>query len=364
MNKLFFIVGCLILLSSGFALDNMQRVIIQTFMDKNTKDLFKVWHFLFNKEKSYSLDDPNIITKYKNFKATLKTIKEHNQKESSYKLGLNQFSDLTKEEFKKYLTRKPLSKEELKILRNSSPKKISLDDYDDSRDRRNLRNLQSLSEINWTKYINEPRAQGNCGSCWAFAAAGVVEAAHGIKNRSKIPYLSTQQLVDCETVHSNGCEGGGSFGVLDYITANGLQPEDSYPYKEAKSDKCSYNSALATRKVSTVDYCSNSNGEEDRKCSIGQIHNLLSRGALLVGIDGEVIQSYESGVYDSACPNDNHAVVLVGYGADSTTGIQHWLVRNSWGPQWGEAGHIRVKVTDSNNHSCFVSNEGILVAAN
>jgi cathepsin L len=70
--------------------------------------------------------------------------------------------------------------------------------------------------------------------------------------------------------------------------------------------------------------------------------------------------SYESGVFQGSCSQDNHAVTLVGFGTDNNTRHDYWLIRNSWSKGWGESGYIRVLVDDSNNHSCFINNEAYL----
>ena len=59
---------------------------------------------------------------------------------------------------------------------------------------------------------------------------------------------------------------------------------------------------------------------------------------------------YKSGVLDtSSCgTNLNHALLLVGYGTDSASGKDYWLVKNTWGTNWGEKGYIKIKRDDQN----------------
>jgi KDEL-tailed cysteine endopeptidase len=348
-------VGLLALIALGSVVSQSEHVIysiLDNFIEGPPKMLFKVWHLLH--KKSYSLDTTEAINRYRIFKENLAEIKAHNaQPGNTYTLGLNQYSDLTKEEFKKLMTRKPTKASDLQQLSdnmNTNTKFLNDDDDDLTK-----RNLQSYAEICHAKYLGTPRNQGYCGSCWAFASAGVVEGVHGVKNKAKIEYVSTQQLVDCST-DDNGCNGGGSFSALNYIKLNGVEPDTAYTYKEADGT-CAYNKMLATRRIVTWDYCSN---YDTRKCSFTNVYNLLTRGPALVGIDGSAIQSYRSGVFTGTCTYDNHAVVLVGYGVDVSTGIAYWKVRNSWGGSWGEAGHIRVKVQTGNNSSCYVANEAII----
>jgi len=57
--------------------------------------------------------------------------------------------------------------------------------------------------------------------------------------------------------------------------------------------------------------------------------------------------SYETGIYDdvSCGTNLNHAVLVVGYGT-SDDGVEYWLVKNSWGTDWGDNGYMKFKITD------------------
>ena len=91
------------------------------------------------------------------------------------------------------------------------------------------------------------------------------------------------------------------------------------------------------------------------------VYNFLKTGPLSISIDISLLQFYKSGIFNGPCTSDGHGVILVGYGIEY--GKQFWLVRNSWGPDWGEKGYIRVARNESNRNSCFVTNEafGILV---
>ena len=86
----------------------------------------------------------------------------------------------------------------------------------------------------------------------------------------------------------------------------------------------------------------------------------MARGATATAIDGNILNYYKSGVFDANCSEDNHAVILVGYGI-SELGTEYFKIRNSWGTDWGESGYIRIARNESNNKSCFITNESFTI---
>merc|ERR1719409_2141064 len=73
-------------------------------------------------------------------------------------------------------------------------------------------------------------------------------------------------------------------------------------------------------------------------------HALVERGPAAVAVFASKWFSYSHGIFDS-CERDaviDHAVVLLGYGSDRELGAKYWLIQNSWGPEWGESGRIRL----------------------
>ena len=197
--------------------------------------------------------------------------------------------------------------------------------------------------------------QGFCGSCWAFSALGALEGQIA-KHTGQLVKLSEQNLIDCNKDEDYGnwaCQGGDMVTVYNYIInkAHGINSASYYRYKGKEGTKCSYNSDKSAAAIQ--DYVQIQTGDE-----YILMLALAKYGPLAIAVDASLasFQHYESGVYDdpTCSENINHAVVLVGYGNDSTGG-DYWLVKNSWGAGYGEKGYIRIARNRGN--LCGIANE-------
>lgn len=100
--------------------------------------------------------------------------------------------------------------------------------------------------------------QGKCGSCWAFSAKGVIEAA--LRRIGVNDPVSPQQLVDCSKINCYGCKGGWPKYALDYFKANGSATKASYPYNMSAGE-CRYTKSMSLPTVLNHTYNVNTNGE-------------------------------------------------------------------------------------------------------
>jgi len=228
-------------------------------------------------------------------------------------------------------------------------------------------NLSAPSSFDWRTYdggdwLTPIKNQGICGSCWAFAAVGVAEAATnvGYRNPAHDPDMSEQYLVTDCAVNAGDCNGGWETSALSFIRDEGIPDEECLPYHDGDSDGCTYDSNGCRADMCT--YCSDTECS-DYQCSDrcsdwnsrlysvartdttwyptrDEIKNtLLAHGPLAVSI-------YMEGSFDSNdlyhCDPDpeytNHAVSIVGYNDAGN----YWIVRNSWGSGWNGDGYFKV----------------------
>jgi len=330
-------------------------LVIDTFIEKgNVKELFKVWHTIYNIGYDYNTDEG--INRYKIFKENLKTILEHNRQNLDYKLGITEYSDKTVKELEIYFNIKDRTPEEFNQITKSF---LSLDDYDDSQDNdpnppQDESDLQKFA-IDYTDDYTPIRNQGGCGSCYAFSTMGAVEGNYVAGNRIRDTpvekvVLSTQQLVDCDYNPNGGgnwgCNGGWMKHANDYLKTNSPMLDADYPYK-AKLGTCIYDS----NKTSPVKV----KGYQTPRKANGGVFQVLKKGPLAQCINVQsAFYSYKSGFYAPTCTSScQHAIVLMGWGKEA--GTPYWLARNSWGTSWGIGGYFKVKDTGINNYnSCLI----------
>jgi C1A family cysteine protease len=272
-------------------------------------------------------------TRFQIFRTNLRNIILHNlDRTQNFTMGVNQFTDLTPQEFKdQYVT----------------GLKTEVGSY-------GCKSFSSggsglPSSVDWRNkgVVNPVRDQGQCGSCWAFATTANAESVWAIST-GKLLDLSEEFLVDCASgpgYYNMGCNGGQPDSAFKYMINNGQCTEASYPYK-----------AGVTKTAGTCQKCTSA-GVSFSSCydvtpkDQVALAAAVSKHPVAIAIEADTryFQSYSGGILDStACGTSlDHAVEIIGYG--SQNGVDYWIVRNSWGSSWGEDGYVRIKKTSSTN---------------
>ncbi|XVF25663.1 hypothetical protein REPUB_Repub13aG0232900 [Reevesia pubescens] len=265
--------------------------------------------------------------RFKIFKDNLEYIENFNNAGNrTYKLGINEFADLTHDEFLAARTG---------YKKRDNPTTTSIT---------SSFRYESMTEVptslDWREQgaVTPVRNQGRCGCCWAFSSVAAMEGITQIKT-GKLISMSEQQLLDCSTNGGNrGCNGGWMTNAYEYIMENqGLTTEQNYPY-EGMQGICAIEKATAL--VANI-----SNYEEVPTNNEEAILKAVTNQPVSVAIDGEGrdFKFYSGGVFSGYCGNSlTHAVTIIGYGT-SEEGIKYWLIKNSWGQSWGENGYMRIQ---------------------
>ena len=243
-------------------------------------------------------------------------------------MGINQFTDLTSQEFKDTYV--------------SGLKSATVGSYGCKTFSSSASGVPSSIDWRTKGAVTTVKDQGQCGSCWTFSATGAIEGAWAIA-KGQLVDLTEQQLVDCATgisYGSHGCSGGQMEGAFKYVIEHGQCSLDSYPYT-AKDGTCKTCSSVAH-----ISSCSDvkPNDQISLKAAVAQ-----QPVAIAIEADTRYFQSYSSGVLtSSSCGTSlDHGVLIVGYGEDS--GQKYWLVKNSWGTSWGENGYVKIARSESTN---------------
>ncbi|EAR99933.1 papain family cysteine protease (macronuclear) [Tetrahymena thermophila SB210] len=310
------------ILGSG---ENREILISQGLVDFTESDLLGIY-------QSYGYQPDTNSERYQLFKSRLAKIIEHNSDPNkTYTQGINHLTFQTREELQQlrgFQNCTALAKENTRSFRTYDMNDIP--DYVDWREK---------------GVVTAVKNQGECGSCWAFAAVGAIESHFSLKTGKSPIQLSEQQLIDCARQFDNhGCDGGLPSKAFEYIAyEGGIENSKDYPYT-GKNNKCQFDGENIVTKVKQSFNITYLDEKE-------LIYHLVHKGPVTLAYEAaDEFDNYQSGIYEGKnCEQDpqkvNHAVLAVGY---NKTG-DYYIVKNSWGDKWGMNGYFYIR---ANKNAC------------
>lgn len=209
--------------------------------------------------------------------------------------------------------------------------------------------------VDGVNYVTEVRNQGSCGSCYAFASMDMLSSRLRVMTRNKIQVeFSPQDIIGCSE-YSQGCGGGFPYLIAGWYAEDfGVVEEQCFPYQGIDTS-CLTNKTCTRFYATNYYYVGGYYGASN--APLMQLE-LVNHGPLAIGF--EVYKdffAYKSGIYHHVFSNNrdgltgeydpfeliNHAVLIVGYGTDSASGEDYWIVKNSWGEEWGDNGYFKIR---------------------
>jgi C1A family cysteine protease len=185
----------------------------------------------------------------------------------------------------------------------------------------------------WTTPVKN---QGYCGSCWAFSAVEQIETDYWMASGNEA-ILSPQQVTSCDKT-AEGCNGGWTEHAYEYvIRAGGIEGDSDYPYTSGTAGvtgSCKANAHYYVVSIGGYETVSSSASGETAMANY-----VAATGPLSICVDAETWSSYTGGVMSVCGQSVDHCVQAVGLDTTSATS-PYWIVRNSWGVTWGNAGYI------------------------
>jgi len=258
------------------------------------------------------------------FSKTHHMILEENQKNQGFELGHNKYSDWTQAEIDALFHTVDLPQVVESTREAKAPGKLP-------------------DSLDWSQRVFQlamVQDQGPCGAGWAFASKGALESASELQQGIPGSY-SAQQLIDCAVQH--GCSNGDPETAFSYFKQAGVMDDTNYPYN-ASENQCQYQKENVDQQVKIL-------AAQDIEAHDTHVMKemLVLQGPLTVVLSANnpKFLHYAKGVFPIAGSEDikpDHFALAIGYGNEA--GKDYLLVRNSFGPFWGENGNIKLEITD------------------
>jgi len=191
--------------------------------------------------------------------------------------------------------------------------------------------------------VTPVKNQGQCGSCYTFSTTGNMEGVWALAGNPLVS-LSEQNLMDCDHtcidgVCDGGCDGGLMANAFTWIVKNGgLESEADYPY-QGVNGKCQFDKSKIVASITNFTFIT--------KTAPQMQAFLFKNGPISIAADATMWQYYYSGVWYFYCGTSlDHGILIVGWGTETDMFGQtmpYWIVKNSWGKDWGVNGYILIE---------------------
>jgi len=283
------------------------------------------------------------------FKNNIVLADSMNAVEGRHVFGMSRFADLTPEEFRaSYLNGYRPSR------RTGQEKHVPL-----------FMPESIPTSFNWNDHgaLTPIYNQGQCGSCWAFSATEQIESMAWLaaNTTATITQLSMQQIVSCDTHgQDEGCGGGDTITAYAYVEkTGGLEFYRDFPYT-GSDGQCHFESGDLAAEVTNWAYVTNNVTRNETQMQ----YYVATTAPISICVDASSWQLYLGGVISHICGQSlDHCVQIAGYSVETDIFGKtkpYWIIRNSWGGDWGEHGFVYV---EQFKNLCGVADEATTVAA-
>jgi len=328
-----------------FALSESDRM-----LDRD-REAFSRFIKKYNKEYTVSEHE----SRFRTFQSNLHQAEKLNKESKFATFGVSKFLDLSKDEFEsQWLGPKyPAQGLAQSCLVNgvNSPRPTEEE----------LKAVPATYDWRTKGVVTPVKNQEACGSCWTFSTTGNLEGLYAIKyGAAKLTSFSEQEIVDCShaccnitgygPVCNQGCNGGFQWNAMfDIISWGGLETENDYPYLGYPQPSCLRDQAKTMAPIKSYTCISSPSGPADE----GHMQSYIyQNGPISIALNAQLLMNYQSGIIDPFFPSFwcdpdtlDHALLIVGWGTGTNwigETIDYWLVKNSWGTDWGENGYFRI----------------------
>ena len=316
---------------SSFNSSPVYYQLMELIQTQPTKEQFKLWHYV--NQKPYDLNTNQAILRYKSFKKNAQIIKETNEQNLGYTLGLTTYADYTHEEFVVLMGKYDYD------FHAEVKKNLNFDEMADKEDKTEhveAKELKGFVSKDHSKLYPYAKDQKYCGSCWSFSTIATLEGFALLKGLNL--RLSEQQLIDCN-VKNHGCDGGNYEYSFQYVSDpknGGIILEADYPtipYAKEKEKKrvCKSKWNKPALKVNGYVSCFGS------ECKESVLEQMLSNGPYSGSI--QTANQYNFHLHRQGtwkvkyCDKPDHAIQIL----KVDTNKKEVVMRNSWG-DWGVNG--------------------------